>query len=711
MEPLRTPMRSTPASVLLLSALTFVGLPVTAQTSAAASAKPPISLDEFMNATDVVGARISPDGRAVVISTGAPDWQHNRFTEDLWLWKKKSGVAAPLTHAGHDSSPEWSPDGRTIAFLSDRPLPSEPPSDDESKEGTNRIWLIPIDGGEALPLYRDKLDAHAFAWTSDGTSILFSATQTLSKAADDAQKEEWKDVIRWREQEHGDVLLSLPVAAAIQSSEKISPPHQDPKPNPDKPAYPEDSTVVTTSPVQIKEIAPSPDGQQIVFETGPISLRLENPSDTEMFLVASKGGEARPLTHNQGLESDIHWTGSGNILIFLVRAAAGSIEGPYQDVQGRIYSLDASTGKFVRLGSAFHGSWEGATITSDGTILAVGLTGVDQHVYRVDGDKATVVSSAPGNNNFLDAARHSSELVFTHSTITDPTQVYVADGLPSFNDAKAVTAFNPIFHERAQVSWKPYRWKSNDGTEVEGVLIYPPGKQDEKHLPMLTLIHGGPADADGDRFEADWYDWATLAASNGWLVFRPNYRGSSGYGDDFMLGIRPHLVSAPGRDILAGVDALVHDGIADPDHLTIGGYSYGGYMTNWLITQTTRFKAAVTGAGAVEHAANWGNDDLTWDDAWYLSGTPWEKPELYQSEAALFQLNKVTTPTHIVGGNADNRVSYLEQVLLERALQRLNVPHELLVFPGENHPLDKNPWHGYIKVREELKWLERYGRN
>ncbi len=175
-----------------------------------------------------------------------------------------------------------------------------------------------------------------------------------------------------------------------------------------------------------------------------------------------------------------------------------------------------------------------------------------------------------------------------------------------------------------------------------------------------------------------------------------------------MLQIAPHLVSVPGVDILSGVDALVKEGIADPNRLAIGGYSYGGYMTNWLITQTTRFKAAVTGAGAVEHAANWGNDDLTWDDAWYLSGTPWEKPELYQSEAALFQLNKVTTPTHIVGGNADNRVSYFEQVLLERALEKLNVPHALLVFPGENHPLDKNPWHGYIKVREELKWLDKY---
>ena len=229
--------------------------------------------------------------------------------------------------------------------------------------------------------------------------------------------------------------------------------------------------------------------------------------------------------------------------------------------------------------------------------------------------------------------------------------------------------------------------------------------------PPNALGYCGPEDADGNHFGADWYDWATLAATNGWLVFRPNYRGSTGYGDAFMLSIMPHLVSGPGSDILTGVDALVKDGIADPDHLTIGGYSYGGYMTNWLITQTTRFKAAVTGAGAVEHAANWGNDDLTWDDAWYLSGTPWEKPDLYQSEAALFQMNKVKTPTHIVGGNADDRVSFFEDVLLERALERLNVPHTLLVFPGENHPLDKNPWHGYVKVREELKWLAKYGEN
>jgi acylaminoacyl-peptidase len=300
-------------------------------------------------------------------------------------------------------------------------------------------------------------------------------------------------------------------------------------------------------------------------------------------------------------------------------------------------------------------------------------------------------------------------MAFVHSTIDQPSEVYIADSVNDLSHARAITSFNKIFTERAAPQGKPYRWKADDGTMVEGMLVYPPGQMDAKHLKMFVLIHGGPEDSDANHFEADWYQWAGLAATNGWLVFEPNYRGSIGYGDAFALGIIPHIVSRPGKDILEGVDALVKDGIADPDHLTIGGYSYGGYMTNWLITQTTRFKAAVTGAGAVEHVANWGNDDTTMDDAYFLGGKPWEAEANYNAEAAIWQFGKVTTPTHVVGGADDIRVYVGEDYLLERALFSRGIPSSLLIFPGEGHSLDKNPWHGKIKVRDELQWLEKYG--
>src|ERR1700730_2252843 len=155
----------------------------------------------------------------------------------------------------------------------------------------------------------------------------------------------------------------------------------------------------------------------------------------------------------------------------------------------------------------------------------------------------------------------------------------------------------------------------------------------------------------------------------------------------FLMRLVPEIVSRPGKDILEGVDALVKDGIADSGHLVVGGYSYGGDMTNWLITQTTRFKAAVTGAGAVENVANWGNDDLTLDDANNLGGRPWEIPQRYDSEAAIFQIDKVRTPTHRLNMPDDIRVPVLESYLLDRALHSLNIPSTLLIFPGEGHSL------------------------
>ncbi len=391
----------------------------------------------------------------------------------------------------------------------------------------------------------------------------------------------------------------------------------------------------------------------------------------------------------------------------LPRSAASPLLGRHRKARHRQARSSSSVEQWSQ---DFVGPVDRFAISGD-KVLACARLGTEVQLYDAAkaSDKFHRVTNWPGTYSAISTAAHSSKVAFVYSSLGKPEEVYLADSADKIDQARAITSFNKLFTERDLPQGKPYQWKADDGTTVEGMLIYPPGKFEAKHLPMFTLIHGGPADADGNHFGADWYDWATFAASNGWLVFRPNYRGSSGYGDKFLMQIVPQIVSRPGKDILEGVDALVKDGIADPDHLVIGGYSYGGYMTNWLITQTTRFKAAVTGAGAVEHIGNWGNDDTTYDDAYFLGGRPWEAQQRYHDEAAIFQIDKVKTPTHIVAGADDIRVAVLEDYLLEHALYSLGVPNKLLVFPGEGHSLAKNPWHGKIKVREELKWLEKYG--
>jgi dipeptidyl aminopeptidase/acylaminoacyl peptidase len=681
--------------LLPLSSTVLLSLALPAQSQP----KTPLTLDSFFAATEYSSARLAPDGSAAVIAVRQPDWTGNRFREDLWIWRAATGKLDQLTTSGHDSGPDWSPDGKLIAFTSDRPVPDEKPVN--GKDPGARMWIVTANGGEAHPLYRTRNEVHAFAWAADSSAIYVALEEPLSKDAEEAKERDWKDVQRYRTSDRGDVLLRVPLPS-------ISAVATGPGSKPADTPLPEGATVLAHSSFAIQGIKPSPKGETVAFVTTAVAHRVERPSDTEIYSVPAAGGAVTQLTHNEALETDLQWSPDGSQLYFTVPPEAGSVEGKYRDLQGRLYALSARGGAPARLGADFDGSWQDYTVMPDGTVLATGTKGTSTQVYRVRGEHAEKLAGTAGTYGGLSGGTSGDHLLLTHSAIREPLEVYVVSSAAHLDGAQPITRFNAHYLDHPQPEWRPFTWTADDGASVEGVLIYPPGQRQAKHLPMLTLIHGGPADADGDRWGANWYDWAGMAAAQGWLVFRPNYRGSTGYGDAFMQQITPHIVSRPGKDILAGVDALVADGTADPNHLVIGGYSYGGYMTNWLITQTTRFRAAVTGAGAVEHAANWGNDDLTFDDASYLSGRPWEQSAIYESEAALFQMNKVTTPTHIIGGDVDIRVSFFEDVLLERALESLNIPHALLVLPGEGHPLAKNPWHGYIALREELNWINHY---
>jgi dipeptidyl aminopeptidase/acylaminoacyl peptidase len=683
-----------------------------------AADKPKLTLDEAFNSVDYTALQLSPDGHSLVIGTVRADWDQNIFSKNLWIYRddgKAPGTLTQLTQSGHDSDPQWSPDGKWIAFLSERKQPKgDDESDDKDKDDeVSQLFLISPNGGEAFAVTQGDEEVHAFSWSADSRTLYFATRTPWTKAQQDAYKKEWKDTNQYRASERGDQIFKLDVAEAIgrHAAAGSAPPKDEEQEK--NFAGTEGATAIAKTPWRVEQMATSLDGRKLAFVTTSISQRNEKVSEYEIFAVdlanASLENAPRQLTKNEATEGSIRWANDNRHLFFDIQI--GSVEKKYEDTQPRIYWVDSETAQVQRWAPSFEGATGNYTVTSDGKLLAAARLGTEVQVYSAGQPAASLAKVAgwAGTYDRVASALHSPQVAVVYSSYDKPTEVYIADSAEKLSDARPVTSFNKLFTERDLPKAKPYQWVSDDGTKVEGMLVYPPGRFEAKNLPMFTLIHGGPADADGNAFETDWYKWDRLAATQGWLVFQPNYRGSSGYGDKFLMGIVPEIVSRPGKDILAGVDALVKDGIADPNRLTVGGYSYGGYMTNWLITQTTRFKAAVTGAGAVENVGNWGNDDTTFDDAYFLGGLPWEAQQRYHDEAAIFQINKVKTPTHMVGGANDIRVAVLEDYLLDRALHELGVPSTLLIFPGEGHSLSKNPWHGKIKVREELKWLQKYG--
>jgi dipeptidyl aminopeptidase/acylaminoacyl peptidase len=681
--------------------------------------KPPLTLDEFFNAVDIRSVQISPDGKDVVIETMRPDWTASRFRNELWLYRdERGGMLIPLTPriagrspvcCGYESAPKWSPDGRWIGFISASTIPASKASADRPTDEkiVAQVYVVSRDGGAASQVTGGDEDVHVFAWSADSSSIYFATRSPETKRQPNAYKGEWRDVLRLGESELGDSILSVEVLSTLTPGlRRTSNRAASPKPR-----------ELAATPYRVDQMASSPDGHSLAFTTASPSELRESSDPYGIYTIdLTTGGAPRLVLHTAGHPQS--WAGAGDICwspdsshIFFIYDF-GTPEGPFEIPQTRLYWENATGGEAVRWASAFTGHVETYAMTREGGVLLGGRLGIEVKPYLVPTAEAKLSEqpSRPGTYWHFSVAQRSPRVAFVFSSLQQPAEVYLAEGPDQLRTARPITAFNKLFTERELPQWKLYRWTADDGTPIEGILIYPLGKVGAKHLPMLTLIHGGPEEVDGNYFEADWYKWAMLAATQGWLVFEPNYRGSLGYGDAFALGIVPHMNSRPGEDILEGVDALVRDGIADPEQLAVGGYSAGGTLTNWLITHTARFKAAVTGAGAVEDVTSWGTDNAPFEHAYMLGGLPWEAEANYNSEAPIWQVGKVTTPTHIVAGADDINVPVNEAYLLKRALTTRGVLSSLLIFPGEGHGLDKDPWHGKIKVREELKWLEKYGK-
>jgi dipeptidyl aminopeptidase/acylaminoacyl peptidase len=321
------------------------------------------------------------------------------------------------------------------------------------------------------------------------------------------------------------------------------------------------------------------------------------------------------------------------------------------------------------------------------------------------GTDANALSDIGGVMGQATFSRDGSTVAFTKSDTQHPDDVYVAR-FPMGSMTK-LTDHNPQVREFALGASEVIRWKSKDGMEVEGIVIYPVGYEKGKRYPTVAQIHGGPAGAWNQSFPGSWGNFGHVWSGKGWVVFYPNIRGSSSYGEKFLLSNVRDWGGGDYQDVQAGLDYLIASGIADSEKLAQSGWSYGGYMTAWTLTQTSRFKAVVVGAGLTDMFSMYSTDDLQRILVAYFGAEPWNDVEAYRRASAMTFIKQAKTPTLILHGGSDVRVPPSQAQELYMGLRQNGVPVEMVVFPREPHGLQE-PRHRLDKMRREYAWCSKY---
>lgn len=633
------PFLARPALCTLLAA---IALPATAQTPTTTNdtlLTPAFSLT-LRWASDL---RFSPDGSRLAFVVGEPPHGTSRQSH-IWMLDVQHRKLRQFTQsAKSESSPRWAPDGSRLAFTS-------------SRDGTNRLYLIPAGGGEALALTRGKWSVGSFAWSPDGKQLAFLASDTTTAA--EKKKQEDKDDARVVD--HADKHTRLWLVDAATG----------------------DVRPVTDTTWAIGQFVWDPSGQEVIASATDQPASDENTN--RIMAIDLDDGHLRQLVAPPGFFRILRVSPDGQTLYYL----GCRVDGPTpQDLM----ALPLAGGPPRNLTAASLDRPVGSIFfRPDSSLLAVVQFGFQEQVVGLsrDGQRQSTLST-PSISGFAIAA--DGTIAYVSGSATTPPELYV---LESGGTATQVSHFNDAWRKLSLGKVQRFRYKSFDSTEIEGALLTPPGYDGHSRLPLITLVHGGPTGAWHDGIES----WGQLLATHGYAIFYPNPRGSTGYGQKFMEANRGDWGGADYQDIMVGIDTLIVRGVADPDRLGIGGWSYGGYMAEWAITQTDRFKAAVSGAGMANLISEFGTEAGPAYDQWFY-GLPWEQPQGFLKSSPFMYLKNARTPTLILQGEADRTDPLGQSQELYRGLKHYGVEADLVVYPREGHGL-----------REEKHLLDRLDR-
>lgn len=619
----------------------------------ALAAKRVLSPEIFLELRNVQDPQFSPEGTRVAFVVTDPQTGEKR-TRHIWLYDKLSNKTRQLTYSEkNESSPRWSPDGKQLAFLSNR-------------GEHQQVYTLRMEGGEATAVTKGRAGVEVFEWSPDGQSIAFLSPNPKTETEEKREKD--KDDARVVDRE--DKYARLRVLDLEKREERV----------------------LTDATWKVEELHWSPNGQSIVIKATdrPASDRMTD----RIYLVNVKDGHKQELLAPRGPFRGLRFTLDGRVVSFI----GSRDDGPEpHDLQ-----LISAQGGVARnlTGASLDRAILDYHFAKGGWIVAVYADGFHRKFvgYTDQGERKDMGGELPVNPSQFSVSP-TGEIAFVGETATSMTELWLRDAK---GVAQQVSHVNDAWKDYGLVAPEFYKYKSFDGTEIEAGLLKPATYDRKTRLPLIVQVHGGPTGNWGDWVN----EWGQLLVAAGFAVFCPNVRGSIGYGQKFVEMNRADWGGGDFKDVMAGVDDLVAKGIADPERLGIGGWSYGGYMSEWAVTQTTRFKAAVSGAGMADLISEFGTEKNPAYDEWFW-GVPYEKPEGFLNSSPFLYVKNAKTPTLILQGEADPIDPIGQGQELYRGLKRYGVEAEFVLYPRELHGFQEAK-HRVDVQKRMVAWFEKY---
>jgi dipeptidyl aminopeptidase/acylaminoacyl peptidase len=651
----------------------------------------PVTIDDQFQIREVQDPQLSPDGQWVAYTVKTLSLKEDKSEERIWMAPFTGGDAVAMSAEGVSSShPRWSPDGKYLAFLSTR------------NEGKAQVWLLSRSGGEAQHVTDTPQDVDDFAWSPDSTRLVvilrdpseeeLAAAKTKEKEKEGEDEKDKKpktrkpwviDRLQFKTDEVGYLdrrrahlyVLDLPTKQLTQ---------------------------ITSGDYDDAEPAWSPDGRLIAFASNRSKPDPDRTYNTDVWVVAAdntdKGAQLTQVTTNPGDDSHPAWSPDGKLIAYTTQLDPRL----FQYATHHVAVSPAAGGAARVLSQSLDRNANEPRFSPDGSSI----------YFVADDDGAQILARVPVTGGEVTRAIAGRFMLYAYSLAKNggiaaqinmpdrPSEIYVQ---PASGKLTRITKTNDAFLSQLKLVQPEYvQFKSKDGTLARGYLYKPLDYTPGKKYPTLLRPHGGPVWA----YYAEFAHLEQLLAANGYAVLCPNPRGSSGYGEGYAKAIFADWGNKDYQDDMAMVDYAIAQGIADPDKLGVGGWSYGGISTDFIIGQTTRFKAAISGAGEALNASFYGHDEYQRDWETEL-GRPWENHALWDKLSPFYKVANITTPTLFMGGDIDWNVPILGGEQMYQAMKSLGRETQLVVYPGEYHEF-KAPSHLKDRLERYLAWYAHY---